>query len=659
MWSSAAVERLIELEAPHVRSVLPTLLRDRTTGQAIIWATDTYEACGDGFQAKCNMQVDQLLNGPQIQPRIAKAVSDQADRTKKHAEVFTPAWICNMMVNHCDEVWFGRKNVFNTSEDKTWTPSEAPIEFPKRKRWQRYVDSRRLEITCGEAPYLVSRYDASTGELIPFNHRIGILDRKLRVVNENAADEEEWLKFAFRALESVYGFEYQGDNLLIARVNVLMTFMDAVRERWQREVTASELKRAAEIISWNIWQMDGLKGTVPFGSLQDAHTQLSIWDLLGEMIPAPEENKRPECQIYDWRGQGKLKYIDRKTRKGSKMKFDFVIGNPPYQEMTESDSTRMLPVYHLFMDESYKIGDYVELITPARFLFNAGQTPKAWNQKMLDDPHLSVLHYEQDGTKIFPNTDIKGGVAITARNAKKASAPIIAYVPYPELRSILKKAGAKTVDDSLTNIADSSPVYDLQGIYKDHPDYRQYIADGGRHAQLKTNVLNINPIFTNQPNHDDDYKVFGLVDGRRGHKYCHREYIKSTHKSLGKYKVLVPKAIGSGKLDDVFPQIFIAKPGEAFTQTYISIGIFDCESEAICLEKYLKTKLCRALLYVLKVTQDNLPATWRCIPKQDFTPASDINWSASIAEIDRQLYKKYNLSEEEIAFIETKVKEMA
>ena len=339
--------------------------------------------------------------------------------------------------------------------------------------------------------------------------------------------------------------------------------------------------------------------------------------------------------------------------------FDYVIGNPPYQEDYDSDSTRMPPVYDVFMDESYKIGDYVELITPARFLFNAGQTPKAWNQKMLEDPHLSVLYYEQDCTKIFSNTDIKGGIAITAYNAKKTSAPIIAYVPYPELREILKKAGAHTLADSLTDIADSSPVYDLANIYANHPDYRRYIADGGRHAQLKTNVLNINPIFTDAPEHGSDLKVYGLVNGKRGYKYCRREYIKPTHKSLAKFKVLVPKAAGSGKFDDAFPPIFVAKPDEAFTQTYISIGMFESEAEAICLQKYIKSKMCRALLYVLKVTQDNLPAAWRCIPKQDFTTASDIDWSVSIAEIDKQLYRKYGLSADEITFIETHVKEMA
>lgn len=337
------MERFIDLDMRQVRSVLPILLQDRTTKRHIIWATDTYAAYGEGYGAKDPITAALVTgeNSRMIQPRIAKAVREQADRTKKHAEVFTPAWICSRMVNHCDEVWFGRSNVFNTDEGKSWTPADAPIAFPKRKRWQRYVDSRRLEITCGEAPYLVSRYDASTGEPIPFRRRIGMLDRKLRVVNENAADEAEWLKYAFRALESVYGFEYQGDNLLIARVNVLMTFMEAVQEKWQREATPSELQRAAKIISWNLWQMDGLKGIVPHTSLQEANAQVSIWELLGEIPPAEAEH--PECRIYDWRGQGKLTYNDRMTRKGKEMKFDFVIGNPPYQDETNGEKRNFAP----------------------------------------------------------------------------------------------------------------------------------------------------------------------------------------------------------------------------------------------------------------------------------------------------------------------------
>ena len=171
-------------------------------------------------------------------------------------------------------------------------------------------------------------------------------------------------------------------------------------------------------------------------------------------------------------------------------------------------------------------------------------------------------------------------------------------------------------------------------------------------------MLNINPIFTDQPTEQDDYLVYGLVNGKRGTKYCHRRYLKSEHKSLFKYKVLVPKAAGSGKFGDVFPEMIVVKPETAFTQTYISIGTFDDETEAKNLSLYLKTKFCRALLYVLKVTQDNLPAAWRYVPKQDFSDNSDIDWSQSIADIDRQLYAKYGLDQNEINFIESHVKEM-
>lgn len=149
-----------------------------------------------------------------------------------------------------------------------------------------------------------------------------------------------------------------------------------------------------------------------------------------------------------------------------------------------------------------------------------------------------------------------------------------------------------------------------------------------------------------------------MVNGKRGKKYCHRRYLKETHKSLYKYKVLVPKATGSGKFGDAFPEMIIVQPNVAFTQTYISIGMFDEEADAINLSKYLKTKFSRALLSVLKVTQDNLPAVWRYIPKQDFTASSDIDWSKSVHEIDLQLYSKYDLDEKEIEFIETHVKEM-
>lgn len=667
---------LIKIDDYPVWPVLPILLKDRTMKRNIIWATASYAHLGQYYADNAEMTVNALrsMGRDSIQPRILKAQEEQQKRTRAHAEVFTPAWICARMNDHLDAEWFGRPDVFTTWQDRIWTPTAGHVAFPKHRHasWKQYVDSRRLEITCGEAPFIVSRYDAATGEAIPIERRIGLLDRKLRVVSENADGEREWLQWALRALQSVYGYEYQGDNLLIARINVLLTFVEFLEAMWRRRPTDRELETAARIVSWNFWQMDGLTGTVPRGKLQPPEPEVRpiTMEELGwfdeiDAGKAPARTDEPEstppCQIYNWRQAHSATFNALRTHRGRdvrNMKFDFCIGNPPYQEETESESTRMLPIYDKFMDAAFCIGQKVSLITPARFLFDAGQTPKAWNKKMLADSHLSVLYYEQDASKVFPNTDIKGGVAITYYDAMREIEPIGVYVPWKELKSILKKAGAKTVENSLTDIADSSNVYDLANIYNDHPEYRKYIADNGRHAQLKTNVLNINPIFTDRPTEPDDYIVYGLVSGRRGKKYCHRRYLKSNHKSLARYKVLVPKAAGSGQFGDALPPMIVVGPYMAFTQTFISIGMFDSEEEAHNLHKYLKTKTCRALLHVLKVTQDNLPAVWRYIPKQDFTPASDIDWSQPIPAIDQQLYRKYGLTDDEIAFIESHVKEM-
>jgi hypothetical protein len=215
------VEKLIDIQSGPVVSLLDLLLKDKSTKKNIIWATDTYEELGHGFTDKEPISRILLLQHADIiKPRIQKSQEAQQERTRKKAEVFTPAWLCNRMNNDCDKEWFSRKDVFNAENaDRTWTVVEEPIAFSKRKNWKQYVDSRRLEITCGEAPYLVSRYDVSTGQLIvPPKHRIGQLDRKLRIVNENATDYDEWVKWVIRAFEASYGYEYQGDNLLIARI---------------------------------------------------------------------------------------------------------------------------------------------------------------------------------------------------------------------------------------------------------------------------------------------------------------------------------------------------------------------------------------------------------------------------------------------------------
>ena len=215
------------------------------------------------------------------------------------------------MNNVCESEWFGRKNVFNTMDDQHgWEPVQGKIDFPEGKTWQQYVDSRRLEITCGEAPFLVSRYDASNGELIePPLRRIGILDRKLRIVNENTGSYLDWLKWSVRAIEASYGFEYQGDNLLIARANILLTYVDYYKERWGCVPDKNLLHRVATRIVWNIWQMDGLKDTVPLGKPFEEFHQMDIYDFgISDGIERKEEQDADYCRIFNWRSNCPVLY---------------------------------------------------------------------------------------------------------------------------------------------------------------------------------------------------------------------------------------------------------------------------------------------------------------------------------------------------------------
>jgi len=300
--------------AKYGKSVLEILLKDKTMKKNIIWATTDYEHLGDLYKANREITAG-LITGKNtkiIQPRITKAREHQNNRTRDKAEVFTPSWVCNEQNNLVDEQWFGRRNVFNLSKENGWITVKEKIIFSdeKNKTWKDYIDARRLEISCGEAPYLVSRYDTVTGEIIPVQERIGLLDRKFRIVNENLEDEDAWMKWAIRAVQSTYGYEFQGDNLLLARENILYTFIDNMKYKFGKEPTLVQLKKIANIVSWNLWQMDGLTCTVPYGSAREEQHQMSIFDYL---VPNEEENcddikttanpDTPYCKIRDWRAE--------------------------------------------------------------------------------------------------------------------------------------------------------------------------------------------------------------------------------------------------------------------------------------------------------------------------------------------------------------------
>ena len=276
--------------------LLDTLIKDRTTKRNIIWATSDYKEYGDAYNSDCEI-LSTLITGSRsniIRPRAAKSRDNQINRTREKAEVFTPSWICNAQNNLVDEQWFGRADVFNYTKDKQWQATKDKIVFPKNKTWQKYVDGNRMEITCGEAPYLVSRYDTVTGKYIEIEERIGLLDRKLRIVNENTDDIKDWYKWTVRAFQSIYGFEYQGDNLLLARENLLYTFIDNMKFKFNILPSAKQLQEIATIISWNIWQMDGLSYTVPMRDIPQKKEQLSFFD---------KDNIIKYCKIKDWRSQ--------------------------------------------------------------------------------------------------------------------------------------------------------------------------------------------------------------------------------------------------------------------------------------------------------------------------------------------------------------------
>ncbi len=633
--------------------LLDKILKDKTTGRNIVWATDAYNFLGGKFEVNDEITSSALVSTgfKLIKTRARKDFEQQSERTKQHAEVFTPMWVCNMMNDYLDESWFGAKDVFS----KDGEPTERVI-FPDGKDWKQYVDSRRLEITCGEAPFIISRYDVETGEIVPVKKRIGFLDRKLRVVNENAKDEEEWIKWALRAFQATYGYEFQGDNLLIARINCLMTFEDYMKERWQHKPELKDYAKVLNVIVWNIWQMDGLKGLVPYINADDSK-QMSLFDMFDN---DNNRNSQPDCLIHNWRRQRTVKYLALQDKGADIVKFDYIIGNPPYQDEVQNKGDRPNPVYDKFMEQSFKVADVVELIHPARFLYNAGQTSKEWNKKMLNDPHFKVIYYERDSSKVFANVEIKGGVAITFRDANKNYGEIGTFTEYPELNEIVKKISLVVGKSSRLNTIIAS-----QGLYRfsekffaQYPNSVEIMGNGTGNKIVSSVMEKLPEVFLDsKPTGCESIRFMGRIKNKRVYKYIERDYIIE-NEFIDKYNLFIPEANNTGKYGETLTDPTVAYPLDGAADTFLSAGQFDTEIEPMNFAKYMKTKFFRSLLGVKKVTQHCPPGVWSMIPLQDFTPNSDIDWTKSIKEIDQQLYKKYGLDESEIEFIETHVKEM-
>lgn len=315
--------------------ILSRLLFDRTTRHHILWATDAHAALGSEYARNAEIRQELILGDRAgvIRTQAEKRREQQGGHGKRYGVESTPFSVCKKMNDILDEDWFGRKDVFFSEGNGGIYDSDVkPVSFPPQKTWTQYVDSRRMEITCGEAPFLVSRYDAATGKEIPLEERTGILDRKLYIVTEHAQNEAEWVFWAFRAFEAVYGYEFQGDRLLIARVNLIATFEDYLWNLWYREPTKKEYERLTRIVTWNLWQMDGLTGMIPYNRLPGVGHQMSLNEWMEENNKGKnseesytqggnwwdeddierEKELQPYCRIYDWRANESREYSSLK-----------------------------------------------------------------------------------------------------------------------------------------------------------------------------------------------------------------------------------------------------------------------------------------------------------------------------------------------------------
>lgn len=558
-------------------------------------------------------------------------------RVQQHGEVFTPNWMVKKML------------------------SEPEIQLKLQD-----TQATFLEPSVGEGAFLKE-----------------ILHQKLGHVDDTS-NKSNWTENALWVLTSIYGIELLTDNLVKAKQQMMKVLIEHYQTFYQKKISSNTdfYKSASFIIDNNIVQGN----TLTYLNDSDNLIMFSKWEKVGNEVSQLQFTYKSllgdeENQLDLFESSGQLDLLDdlmeetpdnkfikiSKVYKGGvgvmkdKFKFDVVIGNPPYQEESIGDNkTFAPPVYHKFLDQAYKVGNIVEMIHPGRFLFNAGSTPKSWNKKMLSDRHLKVLYYEQNSAKVFANTDIKGGVAVTYRNVKDDNIAIGVFTPYDELNKVKNKVITRKDFFPFSEIVSSRGPYRFtEKLHEDHPDARSRLSKGHDYDVSSNVFTRLNNIFYDEkPNNNEKYiKILGRENAKRVFKYIEKDYIKD-YVSLNSYKVIIPQANGSGAIGEVLSTPLIGEPLIGHTETFLSIGNYKDKKTAENLMKYIKTKFARALLGIKKITQSNVANKWDMVPLQDFTSNSDIDWTKSIHEIDEQLYKKYNLSEEEIEFIETKVKEM-
>lgn len=340
------------------------------------------------------------------------------------------------------------------------------------------------------------------------------------------------------------------------------------------------------------------------------------------------------------------------------VKFDVVIGNPPYQNEGIGDVARDEPIYHKFMDLAYEVADKAVLITPARFLFNAGQTPKMWNKKMLEDKHLQVIYFAQKSEEVFPNTDIKGGVAVTYRDTKKNFGAIETFTPVEWLNELFHLVHHKVKRSFNEYLFGKSSYKFSANLYNRYPELRGRVSVA-EEKSIGSNIFERLPeIFSDEKQSDSQVGIYGRLNNERVIKWIDADLIEP-HSNLNKYKVFLPASNGSGAIGEVLSTPLVGTPLVGHTQTFISFGAFETKKEAENCLKFIKTDLARAMLGTLKVTQHNQSKeVWINVPWFDFNDYSIIDWSKSVKEIEEELYDYFNVPDYIIAELKANVRRM-
>ena len=621
--------------------LLDKLLADKTTKRHILWGTNAYREYGEQYAKYCEIFVTRILfhSFDVTKTRVRRDVKQQVGRTKMHGEVSTPLWVCNKMIDAIDCDWFTMK----TLPIDAWQQVDTLFQQTK-KSWKTYVDNKRLEITCGEAPYLVQRYDGTNGNMIPVEERRGILDRKLHVISEYVTTREEWIYWATRALEATFGYEYQGDNLLIARVNVIKTFIEFYTHRWNEVLDVNILNRLANKVTWNLWQMDGLTDTIPCHI--DSMEEISLFE-------EPIKNvTQSVCRIYDWRNMKQSIVFATMKGRQTGMKFDYVIGNPPFQEDTNGAGRQARPLYNLFFEQIKDTRPKsISLITPSRW-FSGGMGLNKFREEMMNDRSIKVIFDYTNAKDLFPNNSISGGVNFFIWKSNYKG----------DCRFVNTTNGVRT---ELTRPLNEFPIlirYNqavdiIRKVTCCTSNYLTDIASGLMPFGLSTN-------YRGNVNKSNDNEL--ILHATDGCTYISKVEINKGFEYIDKYKVLISKTGAEhagepnkeGKFRVIPSSLKVIGPNEICTHSYFLIGSNEKKELAENTCKYMKTQFVRFLMLITMSGFGLSKNTLIFVPLQNFSEKSDIDWSQPIPNIDQQLYKKYKLTQEEINFIETNVKEM-